>query len=164
MKFKGEVKLESGYIGEWLQTHKDGEHIKDFSFTGILVGYELDRIKDGDRVRDIVYFADENGKIWKTAIPKIYGRVKYLIKALGIKYGDIFVIKYLGKEKRKVDGAVRYLNKYDICCYRATENPDYVEKILNKITDIPEAKRRMWQDEYNILTTQAIASDDGPQF
>lgn len=151
--FDGEIKVKSNFVGEWLPTHEGGEHVKDFEFSGVLLGYELEAMNKDDTVRDIVYFADESGKVWKTTIPQIYGLVKYYIKSGSLKYGDVVTIKYLGKEKIKDARGVRFRNNYDLKFYSQDANKKYVKAVFDKLSDIPGETKKRWKLAFEQLTT-----------
>ena len=163
MKFKGEIEVKSSFVGDWLVLHKDGEHIKDFEFEGLVIGYELEVVHQDDKDKDVVYLADKNGKIWKTSTGQIYGPIKLALKTQSIHYGDIVVIRYTGKKKITDAHGVRYLNTYDIKFYSAKANPDFATPILEKIKDqVPPEQRARWIHTYNELANVDVS--DKPPF
>ncbi|MBZ4655864.1 MAG: hypothetical protein JG759_412 [Thermoanaerobacter sp.] len=134
---KGEKKIGNTFlgIGEFIKTHEDGEHIKDWEYTGLFVGvYEPKNEKNS-----VVYFLNENGEVEKLTVWQIANTLVKGMKNGKIEMFDIVYIKYLGKERvESVDGGkktVKYINKYDIKVYSGVENKDVVSKLLEKVKD-----------------------------
>lgn len=135
---KGEKKIGNTFlgIGEFIKTHEDGEHIKDWEYTGVIVGvYE----PKSEEKQNIAYFLNENGEVEKLSVWQITSSLLNGFKNGKLEMFDIIHVKYIGKARvESVDDGkktVKYINKYDIKVYSGTENKDVISKILDKIKD-----------------------------
>lgn len=135
---KGEKKIGNVFlsVGTFVKTHENGEHIKDWEYTGVLVGvYE----PKSEEKQNIAYFLNENGEVEKLSVWQITNSLLNGFKNGKIEMFDIVHVKYIGKARvESVDDGkktVKYINKYDIKVYSGQENKDVVSKILDKIKD-----------------------------
>jgi len=128
--FKGKIQVER-YFGKWLKLYEGGEHIKDFQFTGVLLGLYHYNNDDGTS-EYIAFFANKDG-VFKTTQKGIIWQIVNAIQAGAVNYADIVDIKYRGKEQRKIRGRPVTMNVYDIEFYQGSENQDYVSESLKEV-------------------------------
>jgi len=156
--FKGKIEF-TRYFGEWLKLYEGGEHIKDFQFTGILLGLYHYNNEDGTS-EYIAFFANKDG-VFKTTQKGIIWQVINAVQAGAVNYGDLVNIKYIGKEKRRIKGKPVLMNVYDIEFYQGPENPDYINEVLKDVT-VPKPYQQNFDKTLEGLTNPG--QGDEPPF
>lgn len=164
VKFKGEKKVG---IGEWIQTHKGGQHIEDFEFSGVFIGMDLEAFKkyddDGNETLiDVAYFVGIDGKVYKTSVWQITGYLKRRIIDGTLNRFDAVSIKYGGLVPSKKDKKIKVHN-YKITIYDYKENEKEINELLKnseEYREIPDIFGTRW--DVNIEKLQG--KTDEPPF